>query len=474
MRERAALAALTLAAIVAWALVPTYPDYDAYHHLLWGRDLLEGTTPGFEDPFAPTPHPLYLALGSLLSLFGEHADRLLVLVTVLSLVALVAAAFTLGRTLFGLAPAYLGAFFVASSFAFLLYAVRAFVDVPFIALVIWAAALEARRPRRGLLPMALLATAGLLRPEAWVLAGLYWLWCLPGRSTRERAGLFALVVGAPLVWCLVDLAVTGDPLFSLTNTQALSESLDRERGLASVPSTFVTFLADLARAPVALAGVIGLGLALRRVRRQRLVIPLALLGAGALTFVVIGIAGLSLIPRYLTVPAVALCVLAGYAVMGFVALEPGAERTRWRRAAVGALVVGVAFLVVKAGSFGALRSELRFIERTHDEVAALVAQPLVRDRLRCGPLTFPTYRLVPDARWQLDADADEVRTRAGTGGTLRSPGGVAVYIVGDEKFERRFGRADGVSRATNRPPRGEPVLRTGPFAGYAVCQARPR
>jgi len=138
------------------------------------------------------------------------------------------------------------------------------------------------------------------------------------------------------------------------------------------------------------------------------------------------------------------------------------------------LVVGVAFLVVKAGSFGALRSELRFIERTHDEVAALVAQPLVRDRLRCGPLTFPTYRLVPDARWQLDADADGVRTRAGTGGTLRSPGGVAVYIVGDEKFERRFGRADGVSRATNRPPRGEPALRTGPFAGYAVCQARPR
>ena len=45
-------------------------------------------------------------------------------------------------------------------------------------------------------------------------------------------------------------------------------------------------------------------------------IPLALLGAGALTFVAIGVAGLSLIPRYLTVPAVALCVLAGYAVHG--------------------------------------------------------------------------------------------------------------------------------------------------------------
>jgi hypothetical protein len=477
VRERAALAALALAAVVAWALVPTYPDYDAYHHLLWGRDLMAGLTPGFEDPFAPTPHPLYLGLAAVLSLAGDHADRLLVLVTVLSLVALVAAAFSLGRALFGRAAAYLGAFFVASSFAFLLYAVRAFVDVPFLACVLWAAALEARRPRRGLAPMALLAAAGLLRPEAWVLAGLYWLWCLPGRPLRARAGLLALAAAGPLLWCLVDLAVTGDPLFSLTNTQALSDSLDRERGLANVPATFVTFLADLARPPVALAGVIGLGLALRRFGPRRMALPLALLGAGALTFLAIGVAGLSLLPRYLTVPAVALCVLAGYAVMGFATLAPGPERVRWQRAALGALVVGIAFLAVKAGSFGALRSELRFIDRTHEEVSALVAQPDVRAGLRCGALTFPTYRLVPDARWRLDAGPDAVRTRAGRDGTLRSPGAVAVYIVGDEKFERRFGRADGVSLATNRPVRsavGGSPRRHGPFAVYVVCRARPR
>jgi len=457
VRERAALAALALAAVVAWAVVPTYPDYDAYHHLVWGRDLLDGATPGFEDPFAPTQHPLYLALAALLSLAGDAADRLLVLVTVLSLVALVAGAFALGRSLFGTASAYLGAIFVGSSFAFLLYAVRAFVDVPFLALVVWAAVLEVRRPRRGLAPMALLAAAGLLRPEAWVLAGLYWLWCLPGSSTRDRAGLLALGVAAPVLWCLVDLAVTGDPLFSLTNTAALSESLDRERGLGAVPATFVTFLADLARPPVALAGVVGLGLALQRCGARRLAVPLALLGAGVLTFVAIGVAGLSLIPRYLTVPAVALCVLGGYAVMGFTTLEPGAARTRWRGAAVGALALGVVFLVVKAGSFGALRAELRFIERTHDAVGALVTEPRVVAGMRCGALTFPTYRLVPDARWRLAADADEVRTRAGADvGSLRSPGGVAVYIAGDEKFERRFGRADGVSRAADARARAVP------------------
>ena len=48
-------------------------------------------------------------------------------------------------------------------------ALTANVDVPFLALVLAAATLEAARPRRGLPVLALLAVAGLLRPEAWLL-----------------------------------------------------------------------------------------------------------------------------------------------------------------------------------------------------------------------------------------------------------------------------------------------------------------
>ena len=236
-------------------------------------------------------------------------------------------------------------------------------------------------------------------------------------------------------------------------------------GSSNVPSTFVTFLADVARPPVALAGVVGLVLAVRRFGVARMAVPIALLGAGALTFVATGIAGLSIIQRYLTVPAVALCVLAGYALLGFTTIEPGPVRTRWRAAATGALVVGVVFLVVKASSFGGLRTELRFIGSTHDQLRALLAAPAVRDGMRCGALTFPTYRLVPDARWLLDVPEGRVRSRA------EDPrrGAVAVYIAGDEKFERRFGRADGVSRMTNRLPAGEPALRSGPFVVFAAC-----
>ncbi len=470
MRARVAPAALALAATAAWALVPTYPDYDAYHHLVWGRDLLDGAAPGFETFAAPTEHPLYLALAALLSLAGESADRLLVLVTILSLVALTVGAFALGRALFGTAAGAAGALFVGSSFAFALYAVRAFVDVPFLALVVWAAVLEVRAPRRGIAPLVLLTAAGLLRPEAWVLAGLYWLWCLPALGAGRRIALAALVGAAPAGWALVDLAVTGDPLYSLHATQDLAASLGRERGLANVPAAFATFLADLARPPVALAGIVGLGLALRRFGPRAMAVPLALVATGAVTFVAIGAAGLALIPRYLTVPAVALCVLAGYAVLGFTTLAPGAARERWRRLAIGALAIGIAFLAVKASSFVRLRDELRFIDRTHDELVALLARPQVRAGLRCGALTFPTYRLVPDARWQLRAGASAVRTRADG----RGPGAVAVYIAGDEKFARRFGRADGVARATNRPPAGAPDLASGPFRAYVSCPAEAR
>jgi len=56
-RQRWALAALVLAALAGWALVPTYPDYDAYHHLNWGRGLLDGVSPGFEEFAAPTRAP---------------------------------------------------------------------------------------------------------------------------------------------------------------------------------------------------------------------------------------------------------------------------------------------------------------------------------------------------------------------------------------------------------------------------------
>jgi len=85
-----AFAGLTIVAVVGFFVRVTYPNYDSYWSLIWGREVMHGHLPSFEAYRAPTEHPLAVALGGVLSLFGQHADRIFVLVTLLSLVALAA------------------------------------------------------------------------------------------------------------------------------------------------------------------------------------------------------------------------------------------------------------------------------------------------------------------------------------------------------------------------------------------------
>lgn len=456
--ERLGVAALALGAVVLFAVAATYPNYDAYYHLVWGRELLDGELPTFEAYKAPTQHPLELVVAALLgAVVGTGADRALVLIAVLSLVALAWAVFRLGARLLGPWPGVAAAFFTASSFSLLLLAARGYVDVPFLALVFWAAVrvVEAR-PDRG--TMALLVLAGLLRPEAWILAGLFGLW-------RRSVPLVALSALAPLVWAGVDLAVTGDPLRSLTGTSELAEELGRERGVAKVPGAFVTFVADALRPPVALMALAGLVLAWRRLGPRRLAVPLALLAAGVATFVGTGVAGLSILPRYLTVPTVALTLFAGYAIAGFTTLPPGRTRRLWGYGAAVLLAGGVAFAAIRVVVVDRLTAELAFIEGSHRDLDALLHTPEVRRGLACGPLTFPNYRLVPDARWLLDLPADRVGARS----AQRRPRGVAVFAVGDKPL-RRYGFADGASPSTNAPDPGfVRSVRRGRFVAYLAC-----
>jgi hypothetical protein len=458
--EPVVVAALAAAALVAALLVPTYPNYDTYFHLVWGRELVHGIKPDFEAYAAPTEHPLFIALCAVVGLVGTDGDRVIVIVCVLSMVALVWGTFRVGDACFGLWPGLLGAAFVGSSFAFLLYAARAYVDMPFLALVVWAASMEARSPRRGVPVMAVLAVAGLLRPEAWVLAGAYWLWC-----GWRRFDLLVLAAAAPVLWCLVDLVVTGDPLFSLHSTSDLADELNRNRGLSSVPGSFVSFLTDTARAPVAAAGVIGAALLWRLRRGRALHVPIAMFGAGAVTFVGTGLAGLSVLPRYLTVPVVALCIVAAYGVLGFTTLAPGPLRRAWSRGAIGAAVVGLAFVAIRSPAVGTLRGELRFIKGSHDDLVAILHAPAVQRDMRCGPITYPNYRLVPDTRWLLDLPARRVGARS----ARRRSRGVAIFVLGEKEL-RRFGFAAGASPTTNVPDPGfVPIARNARFSAYAAC-----
>jgi hypothetical protein len=454
---------VVLVAVVVWAITRTYPNYDSYYHLVWGRELLHGHAPSFEAYAAPTQHPLYVALcGVLGGVFGEDGDRALVLVCLLSHAALVVGAYRLGAAVFGRWSGLLGALFVGASASFLLYAARGYVDSPFLALVVWGAVLEAEG--RGPWPVfALIVAAGLLRPEAWVLGGFLWLWYLP--RTRRRALLTVLMVAAPLVWALVDLVSTGDPLHSLHATSDLADDLGRVRGVRHVPGSFVSFIGSTARPPVAALGVVGAVLGVRALGWRALRVPLALFAAGAITFLGTGLLGLSILPRYLTVPTVAVCVFAGHALAGFTALAPeNPWRRRWARASAGATALGAVVFVILAPSLGNVRDELRFIRATHDSLLATLDDPAVRAGMRCGTLTFPTYRLVPDARWHLDGGSVGARS------ARRHAYGVEVFALGPKAL-RRYGLAAGTSTLVNVPDPGYvPVVRHGLLSAYVRCR----
>ena len=465
--ELAVVAAALVAVTVFWALVPTYPALDSYYALVWGREAFGGHSPTFSGYRAPTHHPLWVLVSGLLSLAGGDADRLLVLVALWCLVLFLWGIYRLGTGQFGPWVGVVATVFAASSFAFLLYAVRAFVDIPFLAAVVWAGALAVRR--RTLATAVLLLVAGLLRPEAWVLAGLWWLWTVRSASPRDRVWLTVLTAAAPVLWLGVDLVVTGDALFSFHSTSALADELRHSGGAAQVPGALVTYVAGTIRTPVALLGLVGVVLAWLRYGPARLAVPLALLLAGSLIFVLAGLAGFSLIERYLTVPSAALCLFAAYALVGFTTL-PATDgwRRPWTRlaAVVGALGV-VAAVVLAATSVGRVRTELTFVRTSHDDLVAILRDPAVRAARRCGPVVFPTDRLIPDTRWILDAPKSAVLARTAPG---HRPYGVELFVSGQRALER-FGFAAGIPASTNVPAPGfREVARNRTFDAWVRCR----
>ena len=149
--------------------------------------------------------------------------------------------------------------------------------------------------------LVLLGLAGLLRPEAWLLGGAYWLYVAAGLPGRRAVGLAAVAAAPPLLWALSDLAVTGDPLHSLTFTRDTAETLGRPQGIENVPEIMPRRLGEILRWVPLVGGTAGFFLALR-FARERALVPAALAVLGGLAFVAIGIAGLSLLGP-LPVPA---------------------------------------------------------------------------------------------------------------------------------------------------------------------------
>ena len=270
--------------------------------------------------------------------------------------------------------------------------------------------------------LALLALAGLLRPEAWAFSGLYWLYLLlgPHGTRRELAGLALLAPSAPLLWLLSDLAITGDPLWSLTNTRHTAETLDRVTGIANVPEYIPRRIGEILRPPVLVGAALGGVLSLLWLRAR------ALVGRGrrgrspCAVFAAFATIGLPINTRYaFLAAAILLHVLRRRRVRldpperggPAPALVDGGRRARAGGAASPTRRPSTARRTANWTNWHASSS-------IENDLLALVDDDSIT--LRCGPVGVPNHAPHPAARAVSEDEPREHRERPGQADLLRA------------------------------------------------------
>jgi hypothetical protein len=100
----------------------------------------------------------------------------------------------------------------------------------------------------------------------------------------------------------------------------------------------------------------------------------------------------------------------------------------WATASVLLIVYGAGYTVTHV-TFSTFTNELTFRGDSHASLKALLQNPKVRAGLRCGPVSTPNHKLIPDIRWILHAPADEVIARSDARERGRIRRGVAIYAA---------------------------------------------
>jgi hypothetical protein len=410
-----------------------FPNYDTIYSLLWGRELGEGLSPDRGAALPPTPHPLAELFGLVASPFGQGAIDLTMVVAYLALGLIGYLVYRLGSLWFDRPVGAVAAAIVLTRAPFLSNGLRAYVDLPYIALCLGALLIETRRPRAGWPVLALLALAGLLRPEAWLFSFAYFAWLAyptfanrsavpyrrhgdighsgtgeaPGeRSTQELIWLAALALAAPLGWAVYDWITAGSPTYSFTGTRETVDTLDRQTGPVDLVLYGPRRLGEVLQWPGmvgALGGVV-LGLAVLR-RRSAIGVAAAVLARGG--FAILACAGLAIIPRYTMLAAAVLAIFAALGLLGWRLLEDGHP---WRRAwQAFALLVAMMVAVWAPNQYDLLSrvdtdltNQARIEEDLHDLAESGAFEPL------CGPISVPNHRAVPRLAFDLDVRPSRV------------------------------------------------------------------
>jgi hypothetical protein len=415
-----------------------FPNYDTIYALVWGRELAHGLSPDYGAALPPTPHPLADLLGLVATPLGDGAIAVTMVVAYASLALCGYLVYRLGTIWFDRWIGAAAALIVLTRAPYLSNGLRAYVDLPYIALCLGALTIEAKRPRAGWPVLALLALAGLLRPEAWLfsVAYLVYLSLDPEQSEEgekeslERTDtqsdglirpslvrardsfsppppwLVILALAAPLLWALFDLITTGSPTYSWTGTKETVETLERQTGPVDLVLYGPRRLGEVLQWPGmvgALGGVI-LGLAFMR---RRSALGVAALALALAAFAILACGGLAILPRYTMLAAAVLAIFVAVALLGWRMLEPGHPwRRRWQ---LFAGLVALMFVLWLPNQWDLdsrvdtdLSNQARIERDLSDLVAAGAFEPL------CGKVAVPNHRAVPRLAFGLDVEPTEI------------------------------------------------------------------
>ena len=252
--------------------------------------------------------------------------------------------------------------------------------------------------------LALLAVAGLIRPEAWAFSAAYivYLWFSGEHRPKQVAGWLALAAIGPLIWLLGDLLLAGDALHSISGTQQNTRALGRVTGIGGLVTTAPRRLGEILREPVLFGAVGGLGFTIWLLReRVRTPILVALVALAA--FSLLAIAGLPINGRYLLLPAVIGAIFCGAGVFGWRELSSGDKhRQPWAIFGLLTIVLLLVFTPAQIDRISNLRYALSRQEQIQNDLQALIKQPPGLITANCSPITVPNHRPVPALALWLD------------------------------------------------------------------------
>jgi hypothetical protein len=412
-----------------------FPNYDTIYALVWGREMAHGVSPDYGAALPPTPHPLADLLGLVTTPIGDGAITVTMVIAYLSLGLIGFLVYRLGTIWFDRWIGIVAAAIVLTRAPFLSNGIRAYIDLPYIALCLGALTIEAKRTRAGWPVLALLVPAGLLRPEAWLFAAVYWLYLAidvgpTGRKQRnisrnrpvggvrgwvrwrrerapsELAWLAALAVSGPVLWVVFDAITTGDALYSWTGTKETVETLKRKTGPVDLVLYGPRALGEVLQWPgmVGAFGGLVLGFAFLR-RRSALGIAAVVLALGA--FALLAVGGLAIIARYTMLAAAVLSIFAALALLGWRLLEPGHPwRRRWQLFAGIVLLMFVIWLPNQWDLDSQVDTDLTNQAKIENELTDLVDAGAF-DPL-CGPIAVPNHRAVPRLAFGLEVKPTEI------------------------------------------------------------------